>query len=222
MDCSFIFKYRKWKTTIRALSMSITAALYYTVSGPCMAGTLSVCLPACLFLFVHVVPYCPLSPDETKICVYVCILVSLYPPSACVELTGAWTSRVASGPPSACTSSPFEALKKGRLGITNGPAEWHAPQLSLRPPASSPAALPPDTTSSVTAPFIRPHTTHFLSVTYPTYTHTHTHSHHEKSIKQLCSGGISFFGWYHPPCCAVNTGVFLLDDKDDNWQLDQL
>lgn len=95
----------------------------------------------------------------------------------CVHRLSTWSrrgaSRVASGPPSACTSSPFEALKQGRLGMINGPAEWHAPQLCFRPPASSPAALPPDTASSVTAPFVRPHTRHVLSVTYPTYPQCH-------------------------------------------------
>lgn len=142
----------------------------------------------------------------------------LSPPSVYVELT--WASRVASGPPSACASSPFEALKQGRLGMINGPAEWHAPRLSFRPAASSPAALPPDTASSVTAPFV--HTTRFPQCHLPNLPPVPLPPLPLKSIKELCSGGISSFGWYHPPCCAVDTGVFLLEDKGNDWQLDQL
>ena len=60
------------------------------------------------------------------------------------------------------------------------------------------------------------------SVTYPTHPLCHFPLVPPKSIKELCTGGISSFGWCHPPCCAVDTGVFLLEDKGDNWQLDQL
>lgn len=116
--------------------------------------------------------------------------------------------------------APFEALKQGRLGMINGPAEWHAPRLSLRPAASSPAALPPDTASSVTAPFV--HTTRFPQCHLPDLPPVPPPPLPPKSIKELCSGGISSFGWYHPPCCAVDTGVVLLEDKGNDWQLDQL
>lgn len=111
--------------------------------------------------------------------------------------------RVASGPPSACTSSPFEALKQGRLGMINGPVERHAPEHCSAPPASSPAVLPPDSRSQ---PSVRavlcPHTTHFLSVIYPTYPPVTPPppiptSLAPKSIKQLCSSSISSF-WLVP------------------------
>ena len=90
-----------------------------------MAGTVqTVCFLVCLFEFADVVPYCSLSQDEidAHVCAYVWMLDSLCPPSVYMELT-AGASRVASGPPSACASSPFEALKQGRLGMINGPAE---------------------------------------------------------------------------------------------------
>ena len=90
-----------------------------------MAGTVqTVCFLVCLFEFADVVPYCSLSQDEidAHVCAYVWMLDSLCPPSVYMEPT-AGASRVASGPPSACASSPFEALKQGRLGMINGPAE---------------------------------------------------------------------------------------------------
>lgn len=126
--------------------------------------------------------------------------------------------------PGACTSSPLWGRWR------RGGWEWVTGQRSdtLRGSASdarasSPVALLPETTSSVTAAFTRPHTTRFLCVTYPTYPLCHSPPlPPQKSIKKLYSGGISLFGWYHPPCCAVDTCVFSLDDKDNNLQLDQL
>lgn len=191
---------------------------YAAVSGDWNTGTFqTVCFPCCLFVFVHAAPRRSPSQDEidADVCEYVWILNSLSPPSVYVELTGA--SRVASGPPSACASRPFEALKQARLGMINRPAEWHAPQLSFRPAASSPAALPPDTASSVTAPFV--HTTRFPQCHLPDLPPVPPPPLPPKSIKELCSGGISSFGWYHPPCCAVNTGSFYRKTKatTDNW-----
>lgn len=68
------------------------------------------------------------------------------------------------------------------------------------------------------------HTTHVLSVTYPTYPRCHLPLSPQKALRNSCSGGITkpLWLWYYPPCCAVHTGVFLLEDKDNNWQLDQL
>lgn len=175
-----------------------------------------------VFICLH---SCSRSRDEmdAHVCANVRMLDSLCPSSVYTELTGA--SRVASRPPSACTSSPFEALKQCSLGMINGPAEWHAPQLSFRPPASSPAVPPPDTASSVTTPLVRPHTTRFLGVTYPTFPRCHLPP--TSPLKKALSSStveetLSSFSWYHPSCCAVNTGVFLLEDKGNKWQPAQL
>lgn len=60
---------------------------------------------------------CSLSQDEidADVCMCVCMLNTLCLPSAYMELsTGA--SRVASGPPSACTSSLFCGAGAGQAG----------------------------------------------------------------------------------------------------------
>lgn len=122
-------------------------------------------------------------------------------------------SRVASGPPSACASSPFEALKQGRLGMINGPAERHAPRPRLQTPSQLPCCAATRHSRLSDSAVCTPTHNTLPQCHLPDLPPVPLPLLPQKSIKELCSGGISSFGWYHPPCCAVDTGVFLLEDK---------
>lgn len=113
--------------------------------------------------------------------------------------------------------APFEGPQQGRLGMINGPREWHALWLSFRPPASSPAVPPPDAASSVTAQ-TPTHTTRFLSVIYP---QCHSPFLPLESFKNLFRGGEAKLLWLVPsfPLRCQHEGLFT-HDKCNSSQLD--
>lgn len=143
---------------------------------------------------------------------------SLCPPSVYMGLTRLGPRGVARGPPSACTfQGLFEPLRQGRLGMINGSGEWHAPQLSFRPPASSPAVLPPDTAGSVTTLFSRPHTQHASSVSLTRLTRSaapRPPSPPQPSVKSVSvEAKLSCFGRGHLfllSCRHNHLGVFFI------------
>lgn len=75
-------------------------------------------------LFICALLLTDLTWQKRHVGVIVQTLGSLCPPSVYMKQTWRGASRVASGPPSACTSRLFEALRRGRLGMINGAGGW--------------------------------------------------------------------------------------------------
>lgn len=116
------YRYRMYLTLHLYQFSHLSCALKCTVM--IWVPSLFVCAHNRLFLPPYQVPSCSFSQDELEadVCASVCMPTSSRLLFVYMGLT-AGASRVASGPPSACTSSPLEALKQGRLGMINGPVE---------------------------------------------------------------------------------------------------